>query len=202
MEEDGEAELRASWERGELATTATLWLERYGAEILSLLRGLCGRNLDADEVFSQFCEELWRSLPGLRWECSARTWSYVVARGAWGRALRGALRHRNVAPLSDVPQVQQLVAQLRSSTAVFQQTAVKDRFRELRDELPADDRMLLVLRVDRALEWNEIARVLCEDETPDAATLAKISQRVRKQFQRVKDRIRALARERGLVDEE
>jgi RNA polymerase sigma-70 factor (ECF subfamily) len=190
--------LRRSWAAGDAAKTATLWIEELGPEIRSFLAALPIPGVDPDDVFSHFCEQLWRSLPTLRWDCSARTWSYLLARASWQRALTQARRKSSV-PLSNVPEIARAVQQVRSSTAMFQRTEVKDRFRELREELAEDDRMVLVLRVDRGLDWSEAARVMAGDVEMSAPELAKASARMRKQFQRIKDRIRTLAQERGLL---
>jgi RNA polymerase sigma-70 factor (ECF subfamily) len=63
--------------------------------------------------------------------------------------------------------------------------------------------MLLVLRVDRRLDWNELARVLGEaghDACVDPVSLARESARLRKRFQLVKNKLRELARREGLLD--
>ncbi len=69
--------------------------------------------------------------------------------------------------------------------------------------------MLLVLRVDKKLAWNDLARVLAESEGAGAdrasaplsdAAVAKEAARLRKQFQLVKDRLRVLAKKEGLID--
>ncbi len=193
--------LRRFCEAGDHASAATLWIDELGPEIRSFLAALPIPGVDAEDVFAHFCERLWRSLPALRWECSARTWSYVLARRSWWRALEQA-RLRASIPLSDVPEVTNLVARARTTTAVYQQSAVKDRFRELRDELGEDDRMVLILRVDRGLDWNDAARIMAGEGEMSADEIGKASARLRKQFQRVKDRIRELARERGLIAED
>jgi RNA polymerase sigma-70 factor (ECF subfamily) len=193
--------LRRRWEAGDHAATATLWIETLGPEIHSFLAALPIPGVDADDVFAHFCEQLWRSLPRLRWDCSARTWSYLLARSSWQRALTQS-RRRAAVPLTNVPEIAHAIVQVRTSTAAFQRSEVKDRFRELREELDEDDRVLLVLRVDRGLDWMDAARVMAGEREMTSAELAKASARLRKQFQRVKQRIRGLARERGLIADE
>jgi hypothetical protein len=56
---------------------------------------------------------------------------------------------------------------------------------------------LLVLRVDRGLEWADLALVWAEGEGDD---LRKIEARLRKKFQRTKDKLRRLAEAKGLLD--
>jgi RNA polymerase sigma-70 factor (ECF subfamily) len=75
---------------------------------------------------------------------------------------------------------------------------VKDRFRQLRESLDPDDRMLLVLRVDRDLPWNEIARVMLGRESPEPESLKRESERLRKRFQLIKDELRERAHELGV----
>jgi RNA polymerase sigma-70 factor (ECF subfamily) len=80
-------------------------------------------------------------------------------------------------------------------------TDVKDRFSALRESLDPDDRTLLVLRVDRSLEWKEIARVTLGCESPDAAELVREADRLKKRFQLLKEELRRRARETGLTTE-
>jgi DNA-directed RNA polymerase specialized sigma24 family protein len=59
----------------------------------------------------------------------------------------------------------------------------------LRAELTDDEQELLTLRIDRELEWEEIAAIL------DATSSA-----LRKRFERLIPRLEQMARERGLLD--
>ena len=71
---------------------------------------------------------------------------------------------------------------------------------QLREELPAEDQALLILRVDKQLDWNELAQVLSEDELAGDA-LRRESARLRKRFQMIKERLRKRAEEEGLLEE-
>jgi RNA polymerase sigma-70 factor (ECF subfamily) len=86
---------------------------------------------------------------------------------------------------------------VRTRTLPHLRSEVKDAFARIREALDPDDRALLVLRVDRAMEWNDIARVL----EPDAEhePLTRVAARLRQRFQTVKDDIRARARAAGLI---
>ena len=81
---------------------------------------------------------------------------------------------------------------VRTETRSFLRTNARTRLEEVRDELPEADRALLVLRVDRGLEWAELARVFLEGEgsVTDAAGLTREAARLRKRFQLVKERLR------------
>jgi RNA polymerase sigma-70 factor, ECF subfamily len=201
MQEPLDERLRRAWDAGDYPATATMWIEALGPEIRSFLGALPISGVDTDDVFAYFCEQLWRSLPGLRWGCSARTWSYLLARASWQRALNHAKKRQSI-PLSDLSEVAELVAVARTSTAAYQQTDVKDSFRELRSELSEDDQMVLILRVDRGLDWSEAAQVMAGDGAMSAADLTRESARLRKQFERIKQRIRALAVQRGLLPDD
>jgi RNA polymerase sigma-70 factor (ECF subfamily) len=77
---------------------------------------------------------------------------------------------------------------------------VRERFRQLRERLEPEERMLLMLRVDQRLSWEEVARVMAETEAPlGNAELKKRAAALRQQFQRLKTRLRALAEEDGLI---
>ena len=60
-------------------------------------------------------------------------------------------------------------------------------------EMSAAEQSLLVLRIDRGLSWSEVASVMSTpEERLDSPTVAK-------RFQRVKDKLRRLAEEAGLL---
>ena len=95
-----------------------------------------------------------------------------------------------------------VVEEVRTATPTFLQTAVRAEVAALRAELDEDDRMLLTLRVDRGLPWRELAQVFAEDGETIAspAALDRQAAALRKRYERIKRRIRALAEARGIVD--
>jgi RNA polymerase sigma-70 factor (ECF subfamily) len=194
-----EERIRSLIEARDLRAAATATIEGYGPEVLGFLVTLLRDEHDAAEVFSQTCEDLWAGLPGFKGRSSMRTWLYVLARHAAARHRRSPHRRpgRNVA----VSQVTGIAQDVRSRTMPHLRTDVKDRFAAIRDALPEEDRALLVLRVDRSMSWNDIARVLSPGEDSDEA-LTRAAARFRKRFQLVKDEIRARAREAGLIPED
>ena len=147
---------------------ATLAISTYGPELYGFLVNTLGALPDAAEVFSQTTEDFWRALPSFRGQCSVRTWLYVLAQHA-------AQRHRrspwNRGRRSGESRLGELVAAIRTRTAPWQRTEVKDRWRELRASLAPDDRALLVLRVDRALAWSEVARIMLGDAEREPAAV-------------------------------
>ena len=68
-----EAQIGEFLESSDLPGAAALILRGYGSDILGYLTALAREDERADDVFSQFCEDLWRGLPGFRRDASART---------------------------------------------------------------------------------------------------------------------------------
>jgi len=196
---DQERELRAAWEGGRFDEATTLALEHYGSEILGLLVARLRSDSDAAEAFSVFAVDLWRGLPGFAWRCSLRAWAHRVARNAANRwAVAGArLVARNQPVPGDV--IDQVANRIKTTTLIYLRSEVKSAIRRLRDELPPDDQLVLVLRVDKAMEWRDIAMALADDDLDEPA-LVRESARLRKRLQLATARLRELAAERGLLE--
>ncbi len=88
---------------------------------------------------------------------------------------------------------------MRTGTLSMLKTARRAELERLRDELPAEDRLLLILRVDRDLSWRDVALVVSDLSESAEETLAQEAARLRKRFQLVKDRLREAARARQLI---
>ena len=191
-----EADVRRLCERGAYDEATTAALGVYGREVLRYLCAAHESETDASEIFSVFAEDLWKGLPGFAWECSLRTWSYTLARRAAARVLRQKWRARAV--LGSSPAISQKLQDIRTETLAYLRTETKTRLRALRDSLDEDDRALLMLRIDRGLAWDELARVFADSEL-DAAALKREAARLRKRFQLVKEKLRDLAQREGHV---
>ncbi|MFM2418346.1 MAG: hypothetical protein RL385_3069 [Pseudomonadota bacterium] len=174
--------------------------QSYGDEILSFLLARLRNPSDAREVFSMFAEDLWTGLAGFGWRCSVRTWLYTLARNATARYLVGSHKkgERNLS-LGQLESQAALEDRLRSATDVYRQTAVKDRFRLLREQLDEEDQTLLILRVDRGLSFRELAIAMSGDAELDEQSLSKEAARHRKAFERVKLELREAAEREGLL---
>jgi RNA polymerase sigma-70 factor (ECF subfamily) len=190
--------VRALIAAGSIAEAATMVLRAQGPEVWGFLAGVLRSDVDADEVFAATSERFWRSLARFEWRCSLRTWLYVLARNELDRFHRGARRH--VRGRTRISELADVLAAVKTDTRSRGQESERRALDRLRDELPPEDRALLVLRVDRELSWDEVALAFvgdperCSDEerTREAA-------RLRKRFQLVKTRIAARARETGLL---
>jgi RNA polymerase sigma-70 factor (ECF subfamily) len=145
---------------------------------------------------------MWRGLPSFNWRSSFRTWAYAVAHKASLRFRRDA--RRRAARLRPLPtsSLSALVDEVRSTTRSFLRTERKNQFAELRASLPPEDQALLMLRVDRQLSFQDLARVLHEsDDVPlEGKALEREAARLRKRFQLVKERLYEMGKQAGLLD--
>lgn len=192
---------------------ATLVLREYGAEVTRFLGALHRDHDDAAEVFSEFTEALWRAVPSFERRSSLRTWMYAIARHVSLRHRRDARRRRTrFEPFAESSPFVAVEAEVRSATLSYLRTERRTRLSALRDSLPVEDQMLLVLRVDRKLAWNDLAIVLTGDEAPGGAlsdgagqsgeALKREAARLRKRFQVLKEKLRELGRREGLLDDD
>jgi RNA polymerase sigma-70 factor, ECF subfamily len=197
-----EASAESAWRAGDFKATATIVLDGYGTELYSFILSQFHRSWEqADEVFASFREDLWRGLPGFEWRCSIRAWCYRLARNASSRYRRAPQnrRGRHVS-LDDASFLNEVVDRVRTSTQVHLRSEVKGEIQKLRDELTQEERDLLVLRVDRALSWRQVAYAMLPlDEKPDDERLRRLEASLRQRFVEIKNRLKQLAKERGLL---
>jgi len=196
-----EGAIREDLARGDHAAAATTTIRAYGAEVRAFLIATHRDVEDADEVFARFCEHVWRGIASFEGGSSVRTWAYAIARNASRNYRRDAHVHRKRhAPLETSSELSALIVAVRSETRPYMRTAAKDKLAAVRAALDDDDRDLLVLRVDRGLEWKELARAMSETPLSDADVVRE-SQRLRKRFQLLKDRLIELGRREGLIED-
>jgi RNA polymerase sigma-70 factor (ECF subfamily) len=183
-----DAEIRALLERGEVDAAATRALESLGPGIFGYLTTLLEDD-DARDAFSMFAEDLWKGLPGFRGDASLRSWAYRLAWHAAARFSREAWRRRRERLPSSA--ASRLAASVASRVSL---DGRHERLRKLRASLTPEEQTLLVLRVDRELGWDEVAEVLSAEGSPVTSAA------LRKRFERLKERLGALARDHGLLD--
>jgi RNA polymerase sigma-70 factor, ECF subfamily len=152
----------------------------------------------ASDVFSDVSQRIWRGLPAFSFRCSVRGWAYVVARNAARNHLeREGRRRKKLVPLSD--SLASILQVVRTQTRTLEKTATRDGITRLRDALPEHDRSLLILRVDRGLSWDDLARTFLGEEEASDDDVRRESARLRKRFQLVKERLAKAARDAGLI---
>ncbi len=180
-----EKQVRALSEGGDHDAAATLAIRGYGPELLGFLVAVHRDETEAGDAFSALVEVLWRKLPEFAWEASLRTWAYAIARNVSRTLKRDAGRRGRREPGAGESELEAVANGVRTQTLTYLRTAKRTRLQALRDILPEEDRMLLVLRVDRNLGWNDLARVLGEgrgEEPPSGPELAREAARLRKRF--------------------
>ncbi len=184
-----EQEIRSHAEAARWEDAATCALRGYGAEVLGFLHAVVPAPADADEAFSSLCEVVWVRLPEFRFESMFRTWLYGVARNLAREQRRERQRqHRRFADAAGTSAVAKIAAHVRSTTAIHLRSQTKNRLQQIRDALPADERMMLVLRLDREMAWADIARIVADGDLAER-DVPRESARLRKHFERVKAKV-------------
>lgn len=197
-----EAEIRRASTRGDVKTSVSVVLSAYGPEILGYLLAVLRDEQQAEDVYSDFAEDVVRGMSGFRFESSVRTWAYTLARHACSRHTARERRRRTVA-LAAAPEAFDVAAQGRTPTPPHARTAAREGIERLRRSLRPDDQTLLILRIDRGMAWLDIARVLAGPEPPIGTDdLRGRSAKLRKRFERLKERLRTMADEEHLLGEE
>jgi RNA polymerase sigma-70 factor (ECF subfamily) len=187
---DLERRIQEHLARGEIDEAATAALRGYGPAILGYLCTLLPED-DARDVFSTFAENLWRGLGGFRGECSLRAWAYRLAWHAASSFRRDPYRKRKARLPTTAASRLAATVNAESGLAPGGRHA---RLGKLREALEPEERTLLVLRVDKELEWDEIAAVLSAEGHPVSSVA------LRKRFERLKEKLARMARDEGLLD--
>jgi RNA polymerase sigma-70 factor, ECF subfamily len=176
---------------GKAEEAATAAIKGYGPQVLRYLRSVLGNEDDSREAFSQFSENLWRGLPEFRGTAPFRIWAYRIA---WNVACDMRKQPwRNRRRRLETGEATLIAKTVETSTGERVELR-RQELLALREALSLDDRALAALRIDQGLSWAECAEVLSRDgRTVKPNTLTK-------RFERIKERLGALARKRGLLD--
>jgi len=184
--EDG---IRRHLAGGDLRAAAAAAVKGYGPPILSYLMAVLQDAAAADEVFAQFCENLWKSIGLFRGESAFRTWAYRLAWCAAQDFGRDPYRARG--RRLSTTEAAELAESVRSTVPSHLRTPMRDELAALKASLDSADRSLLVLRFENGLSWKEVAVVMSQEEGPVAEAA------VRKRFQRLRTRMRELRSRRS-----
>lgn len=176
---------------GDVAGATTLTLRAYGPDLMGFLWGLLREEDAVRDVYGQFCEDLWRGIRSFKGRSAYRTWAYQLAHNAACRFLRQPFRRR-VRPLL-TGELARVALEARESTASFKKTTSRNKIARLRERLAPIEQTMLFLRIDQKMSWREVADVLSTEQEPVDAAAA------RKRFERLKTRLRELAKAEGLL---
>ncbi len=166
----------------------------YGAEILGWLCAVLMDNESAHATYNAFLAELATELWTYRGDYPLRIWMYGLARKLAMRNVRPASRVDSPIGASVGPTRSQDNEGGRAETPAEISATALARMREV---LEPEERMILVLRVDRQMSWEDVARVMENPPTP--GTLRECATRLRRYFHRTRDRLRDLASRQGLL---
>ena len=192
-----EEEVRCLCQQGAVGKAVERVLQGHGLEVQRVMSGILRDEVRVQDAYGIFCERLLKWLPGFRGEGQLWMWLNRMARNSCLQLLKAPGRRE--VPVSD-SQFPDQARPERSQTPLWQQDAMKERFRALRESLQPQDRMLLALRLDQKLSWREVARRMSGPQ--GALTEEALNRRattLRQQFQRAKARLRALAMEDSLL---
>ena len=174
----------------------------HGAATAAIVRelgpGLCGyliavlRDEDAaQDVLADVAVHVLTALPRFRGDSTVKTWTYRIAWRTAMRHRRGPQHRRAIELRSSL--AEQLVAEVRQSTAAYRRAATLQWLERIRAELTPADQSLLTLRLDRDMSWSEIAQVMGVGDT------VVVVAGLRKRYERIKDRLRKAAERDGVL---
>jgi RNA polymerase sigma-70 factor (ECF subfamily) len=196
--QDFEAEIRKHHALGDYRRAANLGLSKYGPELLRFASAMMKHRTLAEEAFGEACEKIWIALPEFRFDCSFRSWTFLIVRRLCIEHLRDPNLKR-MRPLSAAGPLSAIVDEVRTQTAEYLQDEAKGGLRLLRESLSPEEQALLTLRLDRGLSWAEVADVVNDEGTVDDKGRKQLEASLRKQFERLKIRLKELARREGLL---
>jgi len=188
-----ESSIQALLTDGEIGEATQEVLLLYGDKIYGYLVNLTHDPDLARDLFQLFSVDLWRAIERFEWRSSMKTWTFTIARRRWLQHVRSPASQQP-AQLSTREELD-LQARARTLTLEWRKTAAHDALSAAIEDLPAQERELLNLRIAQKLEWIEIAALLHEDEQPlEGDALTRASASLRKQYQRTKNKLKAQLR--------
>lgn len=204
-EVDPETQIRILRDRLELSAAESAAIELYGPQVLGFLVTVLRSEGDARAAFSRASVELRACMRGFDESCSVRTRFYALAWMAARGGRRTSMSKNAVggggADGDEVPP---------SRTESLVQLQPVRGPAAIRDALSEADHALLVLRVDRAMPWEDVARILSPDTlapapspapAPTIAATPGAAAVLEDRFRSLCDEIRARAVADGLVRE-
>jgi RNA polymerase sigma-70 factor (ECF subfamily) len=177
-------------QKHDLPAAATVAIKELGPNVVRYLRAMLRNEEDVADTFSDWAESLWSGIGTFEGRSSFRTWAFRLA---FTSAMHVCDRaHRKRERRFATGEASGLAQEIRTATAIVNERR-RQGLAELRSELAPEEQTLLFLRVEQELPWEEIAAVLSQAAPVDPAT-------VRKRYERLKEKLRKLARDRGLVE--
>ncbi len=164
-------------------------IRAHGPRMRSYLRSVLREPDLADDAYSLWSEWVFAAIRRYEGAASLRTWAYGVAHNAARRVRADAFRRRRC-PLSQAGASR---AAAQSSSSARRRERAARALDGIRARLSLDDQGLLALRFHHGLDWEAVAAILSYERPVSSAAF-------RKRFERLKERVRRLAREAGALE--
>jgi RNA polymerase sigma-70 factor (ECF subfamily) len=129
-------------------------MEEHGPALRAMLRRLCRRSQDMDDVWQDTAVRVWRSLQKRPWLRSPRGW---LAKIAFRAHVEHAARQPRRVEHGDFDQADESVATPHETAALAEQRV---EVRQALDALPGDLRSLIALHYTAGLSLRETAEAL------------------------------------------
>jgi hypothetical protein len=167
-----EAAVQDLLRRDDAPAAANLLIVEHGADVFGLLLAVLDNPSIARRVYVTLCERAASELSQFDWKCALHVWLYALAR----RILREQRdEERTLAATESDMRIKDLVAEVVAN---------------VRRVLSPDERALLILRVDRGFEWEQLAITELDVQPADVAAGAQV---IRDRYENLLRRIRHLA---------
>lgn len=201
LEDRVDETLRQAFANQDYQRVVTTMLDAHGAELRRYIRSASDPKL-ADDIYGQLTLDLWRDIRRFQWRCSVRTYLFTLARHAVARThkleRRARRRERVYAEAMTVVAPTTAVEPMPTTLPAHLRTDSMERFRQLRSQLSTDDQALLTMRIDRCMSYKAIAIALAPGAHPPSdVALQRGAARLRKRFQALKARLRAMMEDDG-----
>lgn len=151
-------------------------LRRYSAALLNYARRFSGSNHMAEEIFQEVCLQVWAKRKKYRFPLTFRSWLFAVAANKSRELYRKNRRHMTVS--SEVEMETEETEMSRPDQFVISQEhagVVNDAVQQL----PQNQREVVVMRVWSGLSYGEIAIALNAKEGAVRATMHRALAKLR-----------------------
>lgn len=156
---DPDEELRQALARKDHRTAAHVLVSRFADEMYRFCVSAAGSRQDGEDLAQEVLGEACRSLPRFRGHSSVRTWLYRVA---WHKVLdyrKRLARQPSLVPI-DGAQTNEFLRIAGTQEEALATAQRRKRVARAYTQLKHDDRMVLSMRVDMEMSYQEIAEVL------------------------------------------
>jgi RNA polymerase sigma-70 factor (ECF subfamily) len=168
----------------------------HGVRVFGYLRAIMKNDRDAKEVFAKFSRLVHKDIGSCPSDGSLKSWLYGIAY----RVMVEHMKERKTRCDFQFARTEQRASHARASIDRWDQSSVKDVLRELCSQLPENQQTIFILRVDRNMDWEELARVfLNAQEFAEPEILQFVVCHLKTQFNRAKEKVHTLAAAKVLL---